>query len=103
MSDAGRNGPWRIQLAAYAYKLSTVRNEELLAFHWHPEATPPVSFPHLHVRSDVAPLSHKTHVPTGHVSLADVVRLLIVEFGVPPLRDDWQAILDAATSRLEPA
>jgi hypothetical protein len=36
------------------------------------------------------------HLPTGPVSLADVVRLLIMEFDVAPRRPDWQAILRAA-------
>lgn len=75
------------------YTLVNAERVQFLAFHWHPRVPGPATHPHLHVRSDAAPLSHKTHVPTGRVSLADVVRLLIVEFGVPPLREDWQIVV----------
>lgn len=34
------------------------------------------------------------HIPTGFVTLADIVRLLIAEFGVEPRRSDWQRVLD---------
>lgn len=93
VSDGGKNGPWRVERTAYFYQLYASRSEELLGFHWHPETPGPTQFPHLHAASDTAPLSHKTHVPTGFVSLGAVVRLLITEFGVPPLRDDWQTTL----------
>jgi hypothetical protein len=36
------------------------------------------------------------HFPTGHVSLGSVARLLIEEFGVAPLRPNWQAVLREA-------
>ncbi len=93
VNDAGRNEPWRIGRAAYFYQLRTPQSRDFLAFHWHPETSGPVQFLHLHASSDTAPLSHKTHVPTGFVSLGAVVRLLIAEFGVPPLRDDWQTLV----------
>jgi hypothetical protein len=38
----------------------------------------------------------KRHLVTGHVSLAMVVHMLIEEFGVAPLRPDWQHILNRA-------
>jgi hypothetical protein len=44
-----------------------------------------------------AVFSSKAHVPTGRVSLESVIELLIQDFGVVPLRPDWQAAL--ATSR----
>jgi hypothetical protein len=34
------------------------------------------------------------HLPTGFITLADIVRLLIDEFGVEPLRADWRDVLD---------
>jgi hypothetical protein len=37
--------------------------------------------------------AHKIHVPTGEVSLVDVVRLAITELGVEPRREDWESIL----------
>jgi len=35
------------------------------------------------------------HLPTGVVTWGRVVRLLIEEFGVAPLRTDWDAVLAA--------
>jgi hypothetical protein len=42
------------------------------------------------------------HLPTGPVALRDVVGLAIRDFGVTPLRHDWQAAL-AAPERTPPA
>lgn len=42
------------------------------------------------------------HLPTGRVFLEDVVELLIREFDIQLLRDDWQEVLranDAAIQR----
>jgi hypothetical protein len=57
-------------------------------------------FPHLHVSASldaqVNALTRlridldKVHLPTGLVSLQAFVRMLIAEFGVRPLRADWQ-------------
>lgn len=38
-------------------------------------------------------VSRKTHVPTGRVALEAVLELLIRDFGVVPLRTDWEASL----------
>ncbi len=60
--------------------------------------------PHLHVSTALIAQTDATtsreigldrlHLPTGQVSVAGFVRMLIAEFGVTPLRDDWQATLD---------
>ncbi len=39
------------------------------------------------VRSEFAP--NRLHIPTGGVSIEDVIRFLIVDLGVPPLIDTW--------------
>ena len=37
---------------------------------------------------------HKSaHLPTGRIALEDVVRCVITQLGVIPLRPDWEAIL----------
>ncbi len=43
--------------------------------------------------------AHKIHLPTGEVSLADVLRLAITELGVEPRREDWDAILSRQGAR----
>jgi hypothetical protein len=37
---------------------------------------------------------HKLHLPTGRVSIEAVIRFLIEDLEVAPLRDDWRAVLD---------
>jgi hypothetical protein len=74
---------------------------ELLAWHWQPgPAASGPDHPHLHVSAALRPaLSSgdravvpldKMHLPTGVVSLAGVVRMLIEEFGVQPAAADWR-------------
>jgi hypothetical protein len=80
---------------------------ELLAYHWHPD--PDVAgpdFPHLHVsaalNAQVDAVNRreigldKLHLTTGVVTPTNFVRMLITEFGVAPLRHDWQDVLDRA-------
>lgn len=85
------------------YQLLDTDETEIIAFHWHPTGISRVRDPHLHLSSklrpvpigqagDEAPLA-SMHVPTGFVPLADVVRFLIDDFGVIPLRDDWSDVL----------
>jgi len=98
-------------IAGYSYRLLERNGRELLVFHWHPDPTVPApTFPHLHVSArltvatprgepDALPLA-KLHLPTGHVSLPAVVRMLIEEFAVRPLTSTWQARLMEAEATL---
>jgi len=65
-----------------------------LQFHWHPAGA--VGFPHAHVRSTAnAPsVLGNAHIPTGRTLLEHVVRFLIEEVGVVPIRDNWREVLD---------
>ena len=94
----------------YAYTLLDHAGRELLAFHWHPGGRSPVAFPHLHVSAAlrsttpsgaaaVLPLD-KVHVPTGHLSVAAAIRLLVAELGVTALTTDWPNRLDRADTML---
>lgn len=90
----------------YAYEILDLAGQEFLSYHWHPAGLSHVTEPHLHLSSRLRPVEvastgrvpHELsladlHVPTGRVELADVVRLLIRELAVRPLRDDWEAVL----------
>ena len=75
---------------------------ELLAYHWHPGGRSPITTLHLHISSrmptvQIAPDDNiamgDMHLPTGLVSLSEVVRLLITESHVIPRRNDWGLIL----------
>ncbi len=85
----------------YEYRIA---EQEILAFHWKPESRVPevVSYPHLHVgrallagQQVIRPGDfHKVIIPTGSVSLESVLRLAITEFGVRPLRANWEEIFE---------
>jgi hypothetical protein len=72
-------------------------DRELLAYHWNPTGPEQKRFPHLHL-SAAAEVGNRAltraHIPTGEVSLGDVVRLFIEELGVRPRRADWRTVLD---------
>jgi hypothetical protein len=91
-----------VALVGYSYRVLDGMEKELLAYHLHTQGPSPIVDPHLHVsgiwRTDLATSSRAPelddlHLPTGGISLSDVVRLLIVEFGVEPRRPDWESVL----------
>ncbi len=98
---AGTGGPWEARTAGYYYALEDDNGREIIAYHWHPGSAigSVPDYPHLHLgagsRVSLGELQ-KAHVPTGYVSLADFLRLLISDFQITPLRDDWAPILDGA-------
>ena len=88
--------PWRVDVVEYYYSVHDAEEREVLLYHWHPRGSSSVTSPHLHLghgaqvgRSDV----REAHLPTGDVSLSAVIRVLIEEMGVRPLRSDWESIL----------
>lgn len=105
-AHAAGGAPYEIENLGYFYELLTPDHQAILTFHWTPNTTDPktVTFPHVHLgpaivagQTTIRPRDlHKAHIPTGVVSLAAVVRLAITEFGVVPLRTDWERVLRAA-------
>lgn len=101
---AGTRPPEAVRgLARYRYELREFDGREILAYHLHPGASRSVpNFPHLHVSGgagDLIPELQRAHLPTGAVSLADFVALLIRDFGVRPLRPEWEEILASPAKR----
>jgi hypothetical protein len=93
----GRRGSYRVQATRYLYEIFDLDGRELLLYHWHPDGLSSVTTPHLHAacaphislprprtaeprRIDVG----KLHLPTSHVTLEDVIELLIRDLGVEP-------------------
>lgn len=116
---SGSSGPWRVQTAAYFYEFEDPDGREVLAFHWHPETVPEVPQPHLHINRGVVPAGMITggtllagrnplrpdiaaaHIPTSRIALEQVVEMAILQFGVPPLRNDWQHLLQTSLNKFE--
>ncbi len=94
-------GPWRVSTAEYNYNLRDADNRVVLAFHWHPAERFKVRHPHLHLDQG-ARLGHedlhRTHIPTGRISIEEVIRFVITELRVEPLRGDWEKVLSEAES-----
>jgi len=104
---------WDVLRTGYAFALDDREDREIFAYHWHPDV-PLSAFLHLHInrgvidsevtsqaglspaltrlRPDVA----DAHFPTHHITLGEVARLLITQFGVRPRRADWDTVLRAA-------
>ena len=80
------------------YKLEDLQGREIFAYHWPSTGPSPITTPHLHLGAAsqvVAPMTN-AHFPTGSISLPDLVRLLIRDLAVPPLRPDWESVLETA-------
>ncbi len=92
--NAGQE-PWRVTTRAYNYELQTASGQAVVSYHWHP--TSRILQPHMHLGATVlaedAVISHKAHNPTGRISLESIIRACIAEYGVEPLRDDWDEVL----------
>jgi hypothetical protein len=106
VAGKGDAGPWKVSVTAYIYELSELshdgKSQVVLGYHWHP-GVGSVATPHLHLGPEVATahLDRKKHLPTGRVSLEQVIRVAIEELGVISLRPGWRRILDRTQARFE--
>ena len=48
-------------------------------------------------RSDFSPA--KLHIPTGMITIEEVIRFLILDLGVTPLTKNWKPMLAASEAR----
>lgn len=93
---------YRVVTVGYRYAISTAQQREIIAFHWHPGRRSHEQGPHLHVGSaivnpdalDFGRSISRYHIPTGHMTLARIVRMMITEFQVVPNRQDWETVVD---------
>lgn len=95
---------WGIALLAYNYVLLAPNGAEICSYQWDTEGVSPITYPHLHIgrgaTGNVTTFGprglHRIHFPTKHISIDDVLRLAITEFGVEPQRPDWENILGSS-------
>jgi len=97
----GEKGPWKVSTAAYYYGIHDRHQSEILSYHWHPQTERNYPHIHLHSGSSVIRALQGIHLPTGRVSLEQVLRLLIEEMKVKPIRPDWNKVLEGTQSRHE--
>jgi len=98
------NGTWSVETTAYSYWLEDEDQQELLLFQWVPNGSSPVRSPHLHIGA----LAHRSlppdlrqrfgllagaHLPTGYITVAEVLAMAIRDLGIEALRDDYEGRL----------
>lgn len=98
--QAPANRRFKVKTRGYAYHVITADNEDIVAYHWHPEGSSPWVTPHMHV-GDVALANtgvfpKRAHIPTPRASFESVIAWVITELGVKPVRDDWAEVLSAS-------
>ena len=89
------DGQWRMTTRKYDYSIVKGRTAELVfGWHWHPRSRrSPITYPHLHVPS--ASMYPTRHIPTGRVSIEDVIAFAIRELGAVPTDDGAMGRLQA--------
>jgi hypothetical protein len=93
---------WRVITTGYVYSLDDANLQEILAFHWHPTGRSPVIEPHLHLGPGARvgyDRLHRAHIPTGHITIQEVLLLAINDLGVEPLIDREAALQTLADTR----
>ena len=90
--------PWTVAEVGYRYEIMDANAREILAYHWHPTGQSSFISQHLHIGYG-AMLGREefqnAHLPTGYVSIVDVMRFLVRDFDVIPRRSEWESILNA--------
>lgn len=102
-----------VRTTRYQYLVSDIAGQELVIYDWHPIGRSPITTPHLHIpaaravvlaQQESSPRARSRthlgalHFPTGAIGTAAVVKMLIREFGVDPVRPDWERVLGAGAS-----
>jgi hypothetical protein len=98
---------YRFLIEDYEYKVLDSRRRELFVFHWHPASVSEATWPHVHVGSVAVDAAaegmeagfyerfSRLHIPTEMLAIEQVVRFLLTELDVSPLRADWAEVLHA--------
>lgn len=103
IEDTSIRGPWKVSTAGYIYELKDFEGRRVLGYHWHPSYPGGPPFPHMHVGPGTGAENafDKMHFPTGRIALEEVLRLLLVDFGVEHQRDDWASVLEESQAAYE--
>lgn len=84
--DRDPRSAWAVAVTGYDVSIHDSGIREVVVFHWHPRGRSGVRRPHLHVGpASLDPdglLTRKHHVPTGLVSIEEIVRFLVSDLGV---------------------
>ena len=92
---------WMVQETGYRYAVIDTEGREVLEYHWHPVGESPIVTPHLHIGHGAMAARRElsdTHLPTGLVSISEILRMLIRDFSVTPRREDWESVLNEVSA-----
>jgi hypothetical protein len=88
---------FKVRTRSYIYSLENEQRAEIFAYHWHPETTPEIKYPHMHIcqgaGEKIRQEIRNIHFRTDRIAFEEFCQLLIKEFAVVPERDDSEAIL----------
>jgi len=91
------SGYFKVRTDAYIYRVDRSvdgdGHEEVVSYHWHPQTTDAILFPHLHIHITSDPHVNRIHFPTGRMSLERLLLFMIRDYGVKPRREDWSFVL----------
>lgn len=92
---------FRISTLKYIYVLwSASPNERIVDWHYHRRQNNSFEA-HLHIRDDAKVTNHcliDRHIPTGRVSLEDIVRFAVEEVSISPRNENWRIVLEQTES-----
>ena len=107
-------GPrFRVSTVKYIYSFFRPADDAFVGWHYHPELVG-VKIPHMHIydkntneetKAGCKPhILHDMHLPSGRVSLEDVIAFAISELNVVPDKKrehDWRKVLGETSARFE--
>lgn len=92
-----QTGGYHVEIVGYHYTVHDSEQREVLAYHWHPSPQEFIRTPHLHLGSGARvgfdPLVSKTHLPTGFVTLGEIIRVLIQDLSIRPRHSAWETVV----------
>ena len=105
--DLGRSenrNRFRVTTREYIYAVSH-HGHEVIAAHWHPASSSPVTTPHWHIGAKaltkVGVYLERAHIPSPRVSFEQMIRFMIEQMNVEPHRDDWSKTLRRTESQFQ--
>ncbi len=110
--NTDKGARYRVSTVRYIYAIWKSPDDCLVGWHYHPDLD--VAFPHVHVydKTDEAQkmagckpfMLNGMHMPSGRVSLEEVIKFAIIELEVIPEKkraEDWEKILSETGDRFE--
>jgi hypothetical protein len=90
-------GSFKVRTRSYLYIIEDDAHREIVGFHWHPETTPEIPFPHLHIYEGAGAAIRQEirniHFRTDQTAFEEFALMLVDYFDVVPERSDAAEVL----------